>query len=256
MTFHGSKIYLMGTKDPNHGQATIQIDDNDPITIDTKATSRATGQMIFASDDLEDGDHTLTLTVGSTGAIGLEAAYVINNGGQGMIGLEQDSYTMNEESTLDVKIVRVGGSTGTITALLQPNPGTAIQDDFDTEQITEIVMEEGQTEFTAQVTTRRNTNVTGDRQFSIELADPSDGLILGFNDRANITIKDTETSSLETLNELLETAREQKRDWYVSGWEDFTQAMAYAEEVAGAGYIRGHSGHQRTAQRHGGTGRS
>ena len=38
----------------------------------------------------------------------------------------------------------------------------------------------------------------------------------------------------ETLNELLETAREQKRDWYVSGWEDFTQAMAYAEEVAGA----------------------
>ena len=234
VTFHGSKIYLMGTKDPNHGQATIQIDDNDPITIDTKATSRATGQMIFASDDLEDGDHTLTLTVGSTGAIGLEAAYVINNGGQGMIGLEQDSYTMNEESTLDVKIVRVGGSTGTITALLQPNPGTAIQDDFDTEQITEIVMEEGQTEVTAQVTTRRNTNVTGDRQFSIELADPSDGLILGFNDRANITIKDTETSSLETLNELLETAREQKRDWYVSGWEDFTQAMAYAEEVAGA----------------------
>ena len=234
VTFHGSKIYLMGTKDPNHGQATIQIDDNDPITIDTKATSRATGQMIFASDDLEDGDHTLTLTVGSTGAIGLEAAYVINNGGQGMIGLEQDSYTMNEESTLDVKIVRVGGSTGTITALLQPNPGTAIQDDFDTEQITEIVMEEGQTEFTAQVTTRRNTNVTGDRQFSIELADPSEGLILGFNDRANITIKDTETSSLETLNELLETAREQKRDWYVSGWEDFTQAMAYAEEVAGA----------------------
>ena len=95
-------------------------------------------------------------------------------------------------------------------------------------------MEEGQTEFTAQVTTRRNTNVTGDRQFSIELADPSEGLILGFNDRANITIKDTETSSLETLNELLETAREQKRDWYVSGWEDFTQAMAYAEEVAGA----------------------
>ena len=59
-------------------------------------------------------------------------------------------------------------------------------------------------------------------------------MILGFNDRANITIKDTETSSLETLNELLETAREQKRDWYVSGWEDFTQAMAYAEEVAGA----------------------
>ncbi|MFR2885016.1 MAG: hypothetical protein ACLTCB_01580 [Merdibacter sp.] len=61
---------------------------------------------------------------------------------------------MNEESTLDVKIVRVGGSTGTITALLQPNPGTAIR-------MTSIRADHGdrhgrsQTEFTAQVTTRR-----------------------------------------------------------------------------------------------------
>ena len=127
-------------KDPGPWhRSTIQIDDNDPITIDTKATSRATGQMIFASDDLEDGDQNIDPDRGQhrRHSTGLEAAYVINNGGQGMIGLEQDSYTMNEESTLDVKIVRVGGSTGTITALLQPNPGTAIQDDFDTEQITE-----------------------------------------------------------------------------------------------------------------------
>ncbi len=234
VTFHGSKIYLLGTRDPNHGTATIQIDDDDPVTIDTEASTRATGQMIFASDDLEDGDHTLTLTVGSTGAIGLEAAYVINNGGMGMIGLEQDSYTMNEDSSLEVKIVRVGGTAGTISALLQPNPGTAIQDDFDTEQISEIVMEEGQSEATATVTTRRNTNVTGDRQFTIELADPSDGLILGFNDRAQITIKDTETSSLETLDTLLETARGLKQDWYASGWEDFAQALAYAETIADA----------------------
>ena len=137
-----------------------------------------------------------------------------------MIGLEQDSYTMNEDSSMEVKIIRVGGTTGTIHALLQPNPGTAIQDDFDTEQITEIVMAEGQSEATATVTTRRNTNVTGDRQFSIELVDPSDGLIIGFNDRAQITIKDTETVSLEELDALLEEARERKRDWYVSGWED------------------------------------
>ena len=128
--------------------------------------------MLFASEDLADGDHTLTLTVGDSGAIGLEAAYVINNGGVGMIGLEQDSYTMNEDSSMEVKIIRVGGTTGTIHALLQPNPGTAIQDDFDTEQITEIVMAEGQSEATATVTTRRNTNVTGDRQFSIETGRP------------------------------------------------------------------------------------
>ena len=232
LTFHGSKVYLLGTKDPNHGTASISIDGGDPVTIDTEADARALGQMLFASEDLADGDHTLTLTVGDSGAIGLEAAYVINNGGVGMIGLEQDSYTMNEDSSMEVKIIRVGGATGTIHALLQPNPGTAIQDDFDTEQITEIVMAEGQSEATATVTTRRNTNVTGDRQFSIELVDPSDGLIIGFNDRAQITIKDTETVSLEELDALLEEARERKRDWYVSGWEDFAQALTFAETIA------------------------
>src|SRR5699024_9205088 len=96
LTFHGSKVYLLGTKDPNHGTASISIDGGDPVTIDTEADARALGQMLFASEDLADGDHTLTLTVGDSGAIGLEAAYVINNGGIGMIGLEQDSYTMNE----------------------------------------------------------------------------------------------------------------------------------------------------------------
>ena len=93
-------------------------------------------------------------------------------------------------------------------------------------------MAEGQSEATATVTTRRNTNVTGDRQFSIELVDPSDGLIIGFNDRAQITIKDTETVSLEELDALLEEARERKRDWYVSGWEDFAQALTFAETIA------------------------
>ena len=50
----------------------------------------------------------------------MEAAYVINNGGVGMIELEDSAYTMNEESSLDVKIKRVGGTTGTITAKIQP----------------------------------------------------------------------------------------------------------------------------------------
>ncbi|MFQ8704618.1 MAG: alpha-L-fucosidase, partial [Thomasclavelia sp.] len=231
ITFTGSKIYLMGTTDPNHGVATIAIDGGKAVKIDTNASSRATGQMIFASDDLDDGEHTLTLNIDSK-AIGLEAAYVINNGGKGMIGLEQSNYTMNEDERIDVKIVRVGGSNGTITAKLQPNPGSAIQDDFNTELISEIVMGDGIKEITAPVETRRNTNATGDRVFSIELTDPSNGLILGFIGKANVTIKDTETSSLEALNKLLETANQKNKDWYVSGWDNFKEALANANEVA------------------------
>ena len=223
LTFTGSKVYLLGTKDPNHGNATITIDDGTPINIDTSASSRATGQMLFASDDLTDGKHTLKLEITSK-AVGIEAAYAINNGGKGMIGLEASEYTMNEDERMNVKIVRVGGTKGTISAKLQPNPGTAIQDDFNTELISNIV--------TAPVETRRNTNATGDRMFSIELTDPSTDLILGFNDKANITIRDTETSFLKELNELIKSVKHKQKGWYISGWEDFEQALAYAIETA------------------------
>ena len=40
---------------------------------------------------------------------------------------------------------------------MQPNPGTAIQDDYDTTLIPDIVLGENQTETTADVKTRRNT---------------------------------------------------------------------------------------------------
>ena len=82
-----------------------------------------------------------------------------------MIELESDSYTMNEDETKSLKIKRVGGTKGKITAKLQPNPGTAIQDDYDTTLIPEIVLEEGQTETTADVKTRRNKNKTGESVF-------------------------------------------------------------------------------------------
>ena len=100
----------------------LRFDDGTPVTVDTSAPERATGQIWFSSEDLDDGPHTLTLTV-DTKAIGIEAAYVINNGGVGMIGLEADEFTMNEDETMNVKITRVGGTNGRIKAYLSPNPG-------------------------------------------------------------------------------------------------------------------------------------
>lgn len=57
---------------------------------------------------------------------------------------------MNEESSLDVKIKRVGGTTGTITAKIQPNPGSAIQDDFNTELAPVVTLNDGEAEVTVK----------------------------------------------------------------------------------------------------------
>lgn len=229
LKFHGTKAYLFGTLDPGHGTVEITVDDGEKVTVDTKASKRAVGQRWFETPDLEDGDHTIKLKV--TGkAVGIEAAAVINNGGKGMIELESDAYTMNEEETKSLKVKRVGGTKGEIRAKLQPNPGTAIQDDYDTTLIPEIVLGENQTETTADVKTRRNTNKTGDQYFTAEITDVSEGAILGFNKKAKITIKDMESSE-GALAALVKECEAYQKDWFISGWDEFASALKQAKVV-------------------------
>lgn len=233
-TFDGTKVYLMGTKDPEHGSADVYIDGQLVETINTNATSRSTGTKIFESADLTDGHHTLRVVAKTRAAIGVEAAYVINNGGVGMIELENSAYTMNEESTLDVKVKRVGGTKGTITAKIQPNPGSAIQDDFNTELAPTVTLNDGESEVTVQkaAETRRNTNTTGDRVFSIELTEKTpENAIIGFNSSARITIKDADAINSEKLQTLVNQSAELKENLYSGGWDTFAAALKAAQEA-------------------------
>ena len=233
-TFDGTKVYLMGTKDPGHGSADVYIDGQLVETINTNATSRSTGTKIFESADLTDGHHTLRVVAKTSAAIGVEAAYVINNGGVGMIELENSAYTMNEESTLDVKVKRVGGTKGTITAKIQPNPGSAIQDDFNTELAPTVTLNDGESEVTVQkaAETSRNTNTTGDRVFSIELTEKTpENAILGFNSSARITIKDADAINSEKLQTLVNQSAELKENLYSGGWDTFAAALKAAQEA-------------------------
>ena len=233
-TFDGTKVYLMGTKDPGHGSADVYIDGQLVETINTNATSRSTGTKIFESADLTDGHHTLRVVAKTSAAIGVEAAYVINNGGVGMIELENSAYTMKEESTLDVKVKRVGGTKGTITAKIQPNPGSAIQDDFNTELAPTVTLNDGESEVTVQkaAETSRNTNTTGDRVFSIELTEKTpENAIIGFNSSARITIKDADAINSEKLQTLVNQSAELKENLYSGGWDTFAAALKAAQEA-------------------------
>lgn len=231
--FSGTKVYLMGTTDPGHGQADVYIDGKLVETINTHAESRSTGAKIFESEDLEDKEHTLKLVAKTNAAIGVEAAYVINNGGVGMIELENSEYTMNEESSLDVKIKRVGGTKGTITAKIQPNPGSAIQDDFNTEFSPTVTLEDGVSEKIVKVAeTRRNTNLTGDRVFSIELTEKKPkNAIIGFNGSARITIKDADGITKDKLQTLVTNSAALEAHLYSEGWDAFAKALKTAQEV-------------------------
>ena len=232
--FDGTKVYLMGTKDPNHGQADVYIDDMDtPVaTIDTHDTVRSTGAKIFESADLENGHHTLKLVAKTTAAIGVEAAYVINNGGKGMLEIENDSYTMNENSDLAVKIRRVGGTTGKITARLEPNPGSAIQKHFNTGLIPEVVFENGESEKVISPAAHANRVPTtdGDVYFTLELS--SSCPVIGLASSAKVTILDADAITRDSLNTLITESEGLKEHLYSEGWTSFTAALSSAKTVA------------------------
>lgn len=232
--FDGTKVYLMGTKDPNHGQADVYIDDMDtPVaTIDTHDTVRSTGAKIFESADLENGHHTLKLVAKTTAAIGVEAAYVINNGGKGMLEIENETYTMNEGSDLAAKIKRVGGTTGEITAKLEPNPGSAIQKHFNTELISTVQFANGESEKVISPAAHANRVPTtdGDVYFTLELSSSSP--VIGLASSAKVTILDADAITRDSLNTLITESEGLKEHLYSEGWTAFVAALASAKTVA------------------------
>ena len=232
--FDGTKVYLMGTKDPGHGQADVYIDDMDtPVaTIDTHDTVRSTGAKIFESADLKNGHHTLKLVAKTTAAIGVEAAYVINNGGKGMLEIENETYTMNEGSDLAVKIKRVGGTTGEITAKLEPNPGSAIQKHFNTELISTVQFANGESEKVISPAAHANRVPTtdGDVYFTLELSSSSP--VIGLASSAKVTILDADAITKDSLNTLITESEGLKEHLYSEGWTAFVAALASAKTVA------------------------
>lgn len=232
--FDGTKVYLMGTKDPNHGQADVYIDDMDtPVaTIDTHDTVRSTGAKIFESADLKNRHHTLKLVAKTTAAIGVEAAYVINNGGKGMLEIENETYTMNEDSDLAVKIKRVGGTTGEITAKLEPNPGSAIQKHFNTELISTVQFANGESEKVISPAAHANRVPTtdGDVYFTLELSSSSP--VIGLASSAKVTILDADAITRDSLNTLITESEGLKEHLYSEGWTAFAAALSSAKTVA------------------------
>ncbi len=181
---------------------------------------------------MENGHHTLKLVAKTTAAIGVEAAYVINNGGKGMLEIENETYTMNEDSDLAVKIKRVGGTTGEITAKLEPNPGSAIQKHFNTELISTVQFANGESEKVISPAAHANRVPTtdGDVYFTLELSSSSP--VIGLASSAKVTILDDDAITRDSLNTLITESEGLKEHFYSEGWTAFAAALASAKTVA------------------------
>lgn len=65
-TFTGTSIAWIGATNNNHGDATVQVDNDPPVTVDTYSPNWGKQAVLFARNALPAGQHTITITVGST----------------------------------------------------------------------------------------------------------------------------------------------------------------------------------------------
>lgn len=235
--FTGTKFAIVGTKDPNHGTFTVSIDGGAAQTVDTHDSVRTVPALLFESDTLNPGTHNVVIK--ATGTVGIDAAAYLNNGSTGMFDFTETNVTMDEDSTHAFTIRRTGGSKGSVTLVVQPEPGSAIQDNFDTTP-QEVTFADGETEKQINIKTRRvvtGSAADGDKQFSVSLAvKTGEGAVIGYHGVADVTITDLDAAcnALIARAEALDTA-----NFNADSVAELTAAIEAARNAADNGDVKG-----------------
>ena len=235
--FTGTKFAIVGTKDPNHGTFTVSIDGGAAQTINTHDSVRTVPALLFESDTLEAREHNVVVT--ATGTVGIDAAAYLNNGSTGMFDFTETNVTMDEDSTHAFTIRRTGGSKGSVTLVVQPEPGSAIQDNFDTTP-QEVTFADGETEKQVNIKTRRvvtGSAADGDKQFSVSLAvKTGEGAVIGYHGVADVTITDLDAAcnALIARAEALDTS-----NFNADSVAELTAAIEAARNAADNGSVSG-----------------
>ena len=235
--FTGTKFAIVGTKDPNHGTFTVSIDGGAAQTINTHDSVRTVPALLFESDTLEAREHNVVVT--ATGTVGIDAAAYLNNGSTGMFDFTETNVTMDEDSTHAFTIRRTGGSKGSVTLVVQPEPGSAIQDNFDTTP-QEVTFANGETEKQVNIKTRRvvtGSAADGDKQFSVSLAvKTGEGAVIGYHGVADVTITDLDAAcnALIARAEALDTS-----NFNADSVAKLTAAIEAAHNAADNGDVKG-----------------
>ena len=236
-SFTGTKFAIVGTKDPNHSTFTVSIDGGAAQTVDTHDSVRTVPALLFESETLDAGTHNVVIK--ATGTVGIDAAAYLNNGSTGMFDFTETNVTMDEDSTHAFTIRRTGGSKGSVTLVVQPEPGSAIQDNFDTTP-QEVIFADGETEKQVDIKTRRvvtGSAADGDKQFSVSLAvKAGEGAVIGYHGVADVTITDLDAA----CNALIARAEALDTDNFnADSAAALTTAIEAARNAADNGDVRG-----------------
>ena len=187
--FNGTKAYVVSTVDPHHGEMSVYVDGQKVADVQTKNTARKRSQMVYETDDLAPGEHTIKLVNKTGEAIATEGIYTLNNAGKGMFELKETTYEVQKGQPVTVTIKRVGGSKGAATVHVVTEPGTGVHGKVYKDTTADLTFQDGETEKTVTIPTIDFTEQADSIfDFKVKMTSASDNALLGFASEATVRV--------------------------------------------------------------------
>lgn len=164
--FTGTKAWVIGTADPNHGNMDVYIDGIKVDTVSTKQTPRKMGALLYTTEDLTYGEHTLKL-VGASDALGISKIWYAD--GSGIFSMKQKECDLLYGGTYDVEITRTAGSHGKVTVGYSTQSAGAEQGVNYVNLTGTVTFEDGQTSKTITLTGLENDRSADGKDFYFTL---------------------------------------------------------------------------------------
>lgn len=154
-TFTGTKAWVVGTADPNHGMMDVYIDGEKVDSVNTQQSPRKMGAILYTTPDLEYGTHTIKLAR-VTKALGISKIWYAD--GSGIFTMKQSEYDLMYGGTTEVEITRTGGSKGEVTVTYSTQSAGAEQGVNYTDLAGTVTFKDGETYKKITLTGLENEN--------------------------------------------------------------------------------------------------
>lgn len=185
--FKGTKVWINGIIDPGHGSMDIYIDDIKVARQNMAGPVRKLRQMLWVSEDLDEGEHTLKFVLVDKG-MGLHCVYAFDNNGVGMYEINQANYDVPKGGAVMLEIDRIGGQKSASSVTFQTAPDSAVHGRHYVDVTLKLDFREGEKKKFVMVKTINNTETTGNLTFFGEIVSPTSGAVLGFTPSSTVTI--------------------------------------------------------------------
>ena len=217
--FTGTKAWVIGTADPNHGNMDVYIDGTKVDTVSTKQASRKMGALLYTTKELAYGEHTIKL-VGTSQALGISKIWYAD--GSGIFSMKQKECDLLYGGTYDVEITRTAGSHGKVTVGYSTQSAGAEQGVNYINLTGTVTFEDGETSKTITLTGLENDRSADGKagshgKVTVGYSTQSAGAEQGVNYinlTGTVTFEDGETSKTITLTGLENDRSADGKDFY------------------------------------------